>query len=131
MRGQRGGGARQMRIRTADDMRKLLYIKGVPSRRRILRTARRWIPLNGRPRFGPMIRTCRCRTGRGAASRRPGLKPLMPILGGLLPFESEWSPALRPSFEKALSAAVGEGRLDLGFVASRGHFSSIRRRPPT
>jgi hypothetical protein len=49
-------------------------------------------------------------------------KPLIPILGGLLTFESEWSPALGASFEKALSADVGEGRLDLGCIASHGHF---------
>lgn len=49
-------------------------------------------------------------------------KPLIPILGGLLTFESEWSPALGPSFEKSLSANVGEGRLDIGCVASHGHF---------
>jgi hypothetical protein len=36
-------------------------------------------------------------------------KPLIPILGGLLTFESEWSPALGPSFEKALAAEVGDG----------------------
>lgn len=50
-------------------------------------------------------------------------KPLIPILGGLLTFESEWSPALGTSFEKALSANVGDGRLDIGCVASHGHFS--------
>ncbi len=49
-------------------------------------------------------------------------KPLIPILGGLLTFESEWSPTLGPSFEKALTAEVGDGRLDLGCVASHGHF---------
>src|SRR3984957_14012829 len=49
-------------------------------------------------------------------------KPLIPILGGLLTFESEWSPPLGPSFEKALSADAGDGRLDLGCVASHGHF---------
>ena len=49
-------------------------------------------------------------------------KALIPILGGLLTFESEWSPALGPSFEKALSANVGDGRLDIGCVASHGHF---------
>jgi hypothetical protein len=49
-------------------------------------------------------------------------KPLIPILGGLLTFESEWSPALGPSFEKALTAEVGDGRLDIGCVASHGHF---------
>lgn len=49
-------------------------------------------------------------------------KPLIPILGGLLTFESEWSPALGPSFEKALVADKGDGRLDIGCVASHGHF---------
>ena len=49
-------------------------------------------------------------------------KPLFPILGGLLTFESDWSPALGPSFEKALLSGAGEGRLDIGCVASHGHF---------
>lgn len=49
-------------------------------------------------------------------------KPLNPILGGLLTFESEWSPPLGPSFAKALSAGEVNGRLDLGCVASHGHF---------
>jgi hypothetical protein len=49
-------------------------------------------------------------------------KPLIPILGGLLTFESEWSPPLGPSFEKALLAGTGERQLDLGCVASHGHF---------
>jgi hypothetical protein len=49
-------------------------------------------------------------------------KPLIPILGGLLTFESEWSPALGKSFEKALIANIDDGRLDIGCVASHGHF---------
>lgn len=49
-------------------------------------------------------------------------KPLIPILGGLLTFESEWSPALGPSLEKALTEDIGDGRLDVGCVASHGHF---------
>lgn len=49
-------------------------------------------------------------------------KPLIPILGGLVTFESEWSPALGPSFESALMKDLGEGRLDVGCVASHGHF---------
>lgn len=49
-------------------------------------------------------------------------KPLIPILGGLLTFESEWNPALGPSFKKALVADIVDGRLDLGCVASHGHF---------
>jgi hypothetical protein len=49
-------------------------------------------------------------------------KPLIPILGGLLTFESEWSPSLGPSFERALIADLGDGKLDIGCVASHGHF---------
>jgi hypothetical protein len=50
-------------------------------------------------------------------------KALFPILGGILAFESEWSPALGPSLERALSDTTNPGRLDLGCVAAHGHFS--------
>jgi hypothetical protein len=49
-------------------------------------------------------------------------KPLIPILGGLLTFESEWSPPLGRSFEEALLAGESDRQLDLGCVASHGHF---------
>lgn len=49
-------------------------------------------------------------------------KPLIPIMGGILTFESEWSPALGPSFAKALSGDMADGRLDIGCVAAHGHF---------
>jgi hypothetical protein len=49
-------------------------------------------------------------------------KPLIPILGGLLTFESEWTPAMGDPFQKALEADIGDGRLDVGCVASHGHF---------
>jgi hypothetical protein len=49
-------------------------------------------------------------------------KPLIPILGGLLTLESSWTPALGASFANALAADVGDGRLDIGCVASHGHF---------
>ncbi|QPQ88807.1 hypothetical protein I6H08_37630 (plasmid) [Burkholderia gladioli] len=49
-------------------------------------------------------------------------KQLFPILGGLLTLESEWSPALGPSFEKALQEDTADGRLDIGCVAAHGHF---------
>jgi hypothetical protein len=49
-------------------------------------------------------------------------KPLIPILGGLLTFESEWSPALGGSFEQALLKGADDGRLDIGCVAVHGHF---------
>ncbi len=49
-------------------------------------------------------------------------KPLIPIIGGLLTFESDWSPALGTSFDSALLKASDDGRLDVGCVASHGHF---------
>jgi hypothetical protein len=49
-------------------------------------------------------------------------KPLIPILGGLLAFESDWTPALGKPLNKALRNDLGEGRLDIGCVASHGHF---------
>jgi hypothetical protein len=47
---------------------------------------------------------------------------LIPILGGLLTFESDWTPPLGSAFERALLGDVGDGRLDIGCVASHGHF---------
>jgi len=49
-------------------------------------------------------------------------KQLIPIVGGLLTFESEWKPPLGESFEKVLNEGRGDRRLDIGCVASHGHF---------
>ena len=49
-------------------------------------------------------------------------KPLIPILGGLLTFESDWNPAFGQPLEKALTEGGQDGRLDLGCVAAHGHF---------
>jgi hypothetical protein len=50
-------------------------------------------------------------------------KPLIPILGGLLTFESEWKPCFGKPLEQALAGGSGaSGRLDLGCVAAHGHF---------
>jgi hypothetical protein len=49
-------------------------------------------------------------------------KPPVPILGGLLTFESEWTPPLGSSLDKALTADLGLGRLDIGCLAAHGHF---------
>jgi hypothetical protein len=49
-------------------------------------------------------------------------KPLQPILGGLLTFESDWSPPLGESLCTALDAGVGERRLDIGCIAAHGVF---------
>jgi hypothetical protein len=50
-------------------------------------------------------------------------KPLIPILGGILTFESDWTPALGPALEAALAAGEDANHLDLGCVAAHGHFA--------
>jgi hypothetical protein len=50
-------------------------------------------------------------------------KPLIPILGGLLTFDSEWSPPLGAALIDALSDGASDGRLDLGCVAAHGYFA--------
>lgn len=52
-------------------------------------------------------------------------KPKTPhrILGGILTFESDWSPALGDPLQVALGKATGDGQLDLGCVAAAGMFS--------
>lgn len=49
-------------------------------------------------------------------------KPPIPILGGILALESDWSPALGASFKKALEAGTRDQRLNIGCVAAHGHF---------
>ena len=62
------------------------------------------------------------RVSHSLCERYLSRKTIDPILGGILTFESEWSPALGPSFEKALKADLGDGRLDIGCIAAHGHF---------
>ena len=50
-------------------------------------------------------------------------KPLTPILGGLLTFDSDWRPPLGSALINLLSASSVEGKLDLGCVAKHGMFS--------
>lgn len=50
-------------------------------------------------------------------------KPLIPILGGILTFESDWTPALGESLLEALGDGPDGDRLDLGCVAAHGYFS--------
>lgn len=50
-------------------------------------------------------------------------KPLPLILGGLLTFESDWSPALGEPLTEALNSVDRDGRLDLGCVAAHGMFA--------
>lgn len=49
-------------------------------------------------------------------------KDLPYVLGGLLSFESDWSPALGEPLLNALSSSSDDERLDLGCVASHGIF---------
>ena len=50
-------------------------------------------------------------------------KPLIPILGGILTFESDWSPAFGQPLSDALDAGDKDGRLDFGCVAAHGYFT--------
>jgi hypothetical protein len=50
-------------------------------------------------------------------------KPLIPILGGILTFESDWTPAFGQPLSDALAGGGPEGRLDLGCMAAQGYFS--------
>lgn len=50
-------------------------------------------------------------------------KPLPHILGGLLTFESDWSPALDQPLLDALAGGEPEGRLDIGCIAAHGMFN--------
>ena len=49
-------------------------------------------------------------------------KPLSPILGGLLTFESDWSPALGKPFQNSLGNGQANDRLDIGCVAAHGYY---------
>ncbi|MCP2216097.1 hypothetical protein M2226_003646 [Bradyrhizobium elkanii] len=49
-------------------------------------------------------------------------KPLIPILGGLLTFESDWSPPFGAPLERALAVTDELERLEMGCVAAHGHF---------
>jgi hypothetical protein len=50
-------------------------------------------------------------------------KPLIPILGGILTFESDWSPALGKAFLTALTTSDPADRLNIGCVAAHGYFT--------
>lgn len=50
-------------------------------------------------------------------------RPLTHILGGILTFESDWSPALGDPLMKALLSDNPDSRLDIGCVAAHGLFT--------
>lgn len=49
-------------------------------------------------------------------------KPLFPIIGGVLTFESDWSPAFGAPLQRTLQNDDADGRLDLGCIAAHGYF---------
>jgi hypothetical protein len=53
-------------------------------------------------------------------------KPLIPVLGGLLAFESDWTPPLGDFLVSALDNQEIQDRLDLGCVACHGYFNFNR-----
>ena len=50
-------------------------------------------------------------------------KPLIPIFGGLLTFESDWNPGLGQPLVDVLTSSDAEVRLELGCIAAHGYFS--------
>ncbi len=50
-------------------------------------------------------------------------KPLIPILGGILTFESDWNPAFGQALSDALTDGSQDGQLDLGCIAAHGYFA--------
>src|SRR6185437_11971622 len=57
-------------------------------------------------------------TANGTAPPKPPAR----ILGGLLTFESDWTPGLGDSLLEALAVGDEESKLDIGCVAARGIF---------
>lgn len=49
-------------------------------------------------------------------------KPPISIIGGILSFDSDWSPALGDSLIKALTINQGLGKIDIGCIAAHGCF---------
>lgn len=49
-------------------------------------------------------------------------KPLIPIYGGILTFESDWSPGLGDPLLTALRKGDSEGCINIGCVAAHGYF---------
>lgn len=50
-------------------------------------------------------------------------KPLIPILGGILTFESDWTPAFGQPMSDALTRDTAEGQINLGCIAAHGYFN--------
>lgn len=50
-------------------------------------------------------------------------KSLIPVVGGILTFDSDWKPALGDALLDALGDGQSDDRLDLGCVAAQGYFT--------
>lgn len=50
-------------------------------------------------------------------------KALTPILGGILTYESDWTPTFGQPLSNALQDGGADGRLDFGCIAAHGYFS--------
>ncbi len=50
-------------------------------------------------------------------------KPLIPIFGGILAFESDWNPGLGESLKKALEKGDNMRQINGGCIAAHGYFS--------
>ena len=53
-------------------------------------------------------------------------KPPIPIIGGILTFESDWSPPLGDPLKKVLDECELEGVINIGCVASHGYFDRLK-----
>jgi hypothetical protein len=49
-------------------------------------------------------------------------KPPIPILGGILTFDSDWTPPLGLALQRSLDKSTGDQQLDMGCVAAHGNF---------
>ena len=54
-------------------------------------------------------------------------KPLIPIYGGILAFESAWKPALGEPLRKTLHQGSKINQLDLGCIISHGYFHYLKQ----
>ena len=53
-------------------------------------------------------------------------KPLIPIYGGILTFESDWQPAFGQPLSSALDREKEAGLLDFGCIAAHGYFCLVQ-----
>ena len=54
-------------------------------------------------------------------------KPLIPIIGGILTLESDWTPGMGETLVRALAEQDDQNRLEMGCVAAHGYFIFDRK----